>query len=149
MLTTALDLIGTRMPVTDISENHPVTHHQPIRKKVIKFPEAPSPSAVFKNSFLKAIRVGAFEHVLPILPAWCLINKSCTFLYHNLVSVNWLSELVRRSMFLQVTTMTKNATSPCMARFCNSEQSETQRMGNMNLNDNLTCLSLLLGLLLR
>ena len=35
------------------------------------------------------LKFGSFEHELPILFAWPC-KKHCTFLHHNLVSVDWL-----------------------------------------------------------
>ena len=86
MLTMALDLIGTRTPVIDISETPPcyLTTNQSEESYVP--PEAPSPSAVFKNSSLKAIResglltmcypysllgVLQIQAVLSFITTWC------------------------------------------------------------------------------
>ena len=44
-----------------------------------------------KNPCLKAIReFRSFEHELPVLFAWHPAKKHCTFLHHNLMSVDWL-----------------------------------------------------------
>ena len=73
-------------------------YHQPIRDLcmswLIEHP-GPSLSPFFTNPFLEAIReFGSFwmcaAHSPCLAPHWEPCNKPCTFLHHNLVSVDWL-----------------------------------------------------------
>ena len=68
-------------------------HHQPIRRMSTGWSGTGPPSSSFFlswNPSLKFIReFWSFEQELPILPAWPY-NKHCTFLHHNLASIDWL-----------------------------------------------------------
>ena len=89
----------------NLSHTSLLPHHQPVRELCTN-PGTPLPHLAFKNAFLKPTKEFLVFWALaawtpPLVPC----NKHCTFLHHNLVSVDWLYwRQVSRPKFGLVTT---------------------------------------------
>ena len=67
-------------------------HHQPIRivYELMRYCGMPCFNQTFKNALLKLKKFGLLEYQLPWTLCLVSCNKRCTFLQHNLGSVDWL-----------------------------------------------------------
>lgn len=88
-------IVRTTRLMYEIPEKHsvmsPPTNQRIVHKLTIHpVIHSSTPNVTFKN-LLQAIQEFRFsEHELPVLLAWCVCNKHCTFLHCNPVSVDWL-----------------------------------------------------------
>ena len=96
MITSKRSKTGWNQKVDDwYSQNITLLPYQPTKPKKAWVDLASYdslPNTVFKTLCLKAIWVFiSFGHELLVLCDWWPAYKCCNFLYHNTVSINWLS----------------------------------------------------------